>query len=307
LNWGCFTIGFFLALRGNRSSNQLVGYSLPSATGFNSYQANLPALIENTGWEFELFAKNIFTSNFNWNISLNVSFPRNKLISFPNLASSSYANQYVVGQPLSIVQKLHFAGVNRNTGEPMFEDVNKDGTISPYTSSYNSQKGDLVIAGKTAPDWYAGFSNSLTFRGFQLDIFLQYVNQQGYNTLANYTSFGLLFNAWNNYLGYWKKDGDITNLPKPTAKFSLLNNNFSNSTATFGDASFLRVKNISLSYSLPQKWTRPIKVSECKIYVQAQNPITITKFKGYDPETAGNYYLTISSLKIYSGGLVLSF
>ncbi|HSZ32369.1 MAG TPA: hypothetical protein VK772_03615, partial [Puia sp.] len=86
----------------NRSSNQLVGYPLPLITGGSSVQSNLPAVVQNSGLEIELNTNNIKTKNFTWNSSLTLSIPRNKLLSYPNLDQSAYANTYVVGKSLFI-------------------------------------------------------------------------------------------------------------------------------------------------------------------------------------------------------------
>src|SRR5690606_7563576 len=86
----------------NRSSNQLVGFPLPSITGFSTVNANLPATVQNTGWEFEYSSLNINSKHFKWQTFINLSLPKNKLIRFPNIEQTSYANRYRVGFPLNI-------------------------------------------------------------------------------------------------------------------------------------------------------------------------------------------------------------
>jgi hypothetical protein len=84
----------------NRSSNQLVGIPLPATTGFSSVQSNLDATVENTGWEVELSAHPIRGNKWNWSSSFNITIPKSKLLSFPGLEGSSYANTYVIATPL---------------------------------------------------------------------------------------------------------------------------------------------------------------------------------------------------------------
>ena len=100
----------------NRSSNQLVGYPLPAITGFSIVEANLPATVENKGWEFEFSALPVNNNVFRWRSSFNLSIPRNKLVSFPGIEQSAYQNTYRVGQPLDIRILYNFAGVDPETG-----------------------------------------------------------------------------------------------------------------------------------------------------------------------------------------------
>jgi TonB-linked SusC/RagA family outer membrane protein len=287
----------------NRSDNELVAYSLPSVTGFSSYIANLPAVVQNKGWEFEINTRNIEKEKFKWTTSLNLTIPQNKLISFPGLSTSSYANSLIVGQSLNVVQKFRFEGVDPKTGLVMIEDVNHDGNYT-QTSSYNNQQGDYVIAGTTDPKWYGGLSNTVSYRDFQLTVFFQYVRQSGYNLISQDGGvFGLQDNVWTSFSNYWKQPGDQVSIPKPFGASNATLLEWQNSTAAFSDASFLRLKNLSVSYNLPKQLIERLKVNALKVYLQGQNIWTLTKYSGYDPEMAGNPSLMIPSLKILTIGL----
>src|SRR5690606_40212162 len=111
----------------NRSSNQLVGYPLPTTTGFTSIQANLPATVQNRGWEVEVSTLNVKGQNFRWQTFLNVSFPQNRLLSYPDLEQSSYANTFRVGHPLNINLLYDYDGIDPETGYYKIVDVNGDG------------------------------------------------------------------------------------------------------------------------------------------------------------------------------------
>jgi TonB-linked SusC/RagA family outer membrane protein len=288
----------------NRSGNQLVQYALPSITGFNGYTANLPAVIENKGWELELNTVNVKQRHFNWSSALNITIPKNKLLEFPGLETSSYANSYVIGQPLNIVQRYRFLGVDPQTGLSQIEDQNGDGIYTPR-SSYNNQAGDYVFAGTTDPRWFGGLSNNLRLRNFQLDIFFQYVKQSGYNLYSQpaASAFGRLFNVWTDYLDYWKQPGDRVVIPKPLTSSNPSLTNFQNSDAGISDASFLRLKNVSLSYSLPSALVNKAGLQSMRVYLLGQNLWTHTRFIGYDPETAGNNNLMIPPLKMLTVGV----
>ncbi|WP_162796016.1 TonB-dependent receptor [Pedobacter nanyangensis] len=267
----------------NRSSNQLVTYALPTITGYTGYTANLPAVVQNKGWEFELETQNITNKDFQWSTSFNLTIPNNKLVSFPGLSATTYANSYVVGQSLGIVQRYHFLGIDPQTGEAIIEDVNGDGAYQAR-SSYNDQKGDYVIAGKTDPYWYAGLNNSFQYKGFELNFFFNYVKQDGYNLFRFYNYAGKLQNVWTDFLGYWKQPGDLANLPKPTSASLASTSRYILSDATVSDASFLRLRNVSISYQLPAKWLNSVNVKSFKVYAQAQNLLTFSNYVGYDPE-----------------------
>src|SRR5690606_10523724 len=111
----------------NRSSNQLVGYPLPGITGHASVQANLPATVQNSGWEVELSTLNITSENFKWQTSFNITFPKNELLNYPNIDQSSYANVYRVGRPLNIDLLYQYEGIDPDTGLYSIADLNDDG------------------------------------------------------------------------------------------------------------------------------------------------------------------------------------
>jgi len=103
---------------------------LPSQTGFDYYQANLPALIQMTSLEFELNTVNISKKDWRWQTTFNITFPKDKLVSYPGLASSPYANTYAIGQPLKLARGYHYLTINSANGVPQFEDQNKDGLLN---------------------------------------------------------------------------------------------------------------------------------------------------------------------------------
>src|SRR5699024_10697947 len=113
-----------------RSGNQLIGLSLPSITGFASVQGNFPATVENTGWEFVLQTTPVQTSDFVWNSNLNLTIPKNRLVDFPDLESSSYAPIYEISKSINIQKLYHYTGVDPKKGKNTYEDINGDGVIN---------------------------------------------------------------------------------------------------------------------------------------------------------------------------------
>lgn len=291
----------------NRSDNQLVTYPLPATTGFSGYTANLPAVVENTGWEFELNTSNLLTPTFNWTTSFNLTIPRNRLVSFPNIESTGYANSLIVGESLNVIQRLRFLGIDTQTGMALIDDVNNDGNIT-FRSSFNGQNGDYIIAGDTDPHWFAGFNNSFRYKSLQLDVMFQYVKQEGYNIYAQWFSrFGHMENYWTTHLDYWKNPGDNSTLPKPTTTTNPAKTQFASSDRTISDASFLRLKNISLSYNFPTTFVNKARLAKLNIYIQGQNLWTVTDYIGYDPELATNPSILIPPLKMLTAGIQCTF
>src|SRR6185437_13190328 len=132
----------------SRSGNQLIRAPLASQSGFTYYQANMPAVVQSSGWEFELKTVNIKTKAVSWSTSFNLTTMANKLVSFPNLATTNYAGVYVVGQPIDMYTGYHFTGLNN--GVATVADLNKDGKISQGLGQ-TSLKGDFRKIGVINP------------------------------------------------------------------------------------------------------------------------------------------------------------
>lgn len=283
----------------NRSSNQLVGIPLPGTTGFSSVQANLDAVVENSGLEVELRTMNFSSAKFKWTTSLNVSLPTNKLVSFKNLEGSTYANQYVVGQSLAIRKVYSFTGVNPTTGIYEFKDFNGDGLL---TEGEDRQK---IV--DTSPKLFGGLQNSLSYKGWQLDFLFQFVKQLGVNSTAISNLPGSLGNVTEDVLDHWQHVGDTSTVQQYSAGFNdaavtAFYSYYINSDAAYSDASYVRLKNLSLSYTLSAPW---LQNASCRLYFQAQNLLTLTKYKGADPENQSQGRLP--TLRVLSVGTQINF
>ncbi len=281
----------------NRSDNQLVEIPLPGTTGFPSILGNLDALVENRGWEFELNTINVNAGKWKWNTSFNLTLPKNELLEFPNLNNSTYANSYVIGEPITIRKLLHFTGVDPQTGIYTFEDSNGDGKISA------PEDNQAIV--DTAPKFYGGLSNTVKFGNLELDVFFQYSKQKAQNSNSWGTTPGVMANQPIEVLNAWTQEGDQSNTQAFTSGFnferSVAAYNLSRSDASYSDASYLRLKNISLSYTL-----QSIYKSSCnaKIFIQGQNLFTWTGYKGADPEQTQGF---IPALRWLSAGVTLTF
>ncbi|MFH7001550.1 SusC/RagA family TonB-linked outer membrane protein [Flavobacterium bizetiae] len=298
LETGFFHDRLFFTAAGyrNRSSNQLVGIPLPATTGFSSVSANLDAVVENSGLEFTLRTINFNNPNFKWSTNFNVTVARNRLVSFPGLEGSTYSNRYVIGKPTTIAKTYQFNGVNPSTGIYEFEDVNKDGIISIE---------DRQTVVDITPEFYGGLQNTIQYKRLQLDFLFQFVKQQNYD-YSSYVPGGSFINQPQYMVHAWNNQGDITPYQINTSgqNSAAVNAyyNYSDSNAGIVDASYIRLKNISLSYDLPFE---TIKGVQCRLSLQGQNLLTFTPYKNGDPEFRFSGYLP--PLQIFTAGVQLTF
>jgi hypothetical protein len=293
----------------NMSSNQLLGYNLPIITGFNSITENFDALVKNSGIEMAINTVNFKGKDFNWSSSLNITIPRNELAAFPGLATSSYATTLVIGKPLGITKAFKYAGVNPATGRYNFEIPDKSLVEIPVLSR------DETITIDRTPKFYGGLQNSISYKGFSLDFLFQFTKQIGYDeTRFGYSSPGTFSsNATTNQpasvLNYWKQGGDVAAYQRPNPNISTLTNIYSYassiySDAAWTDASYIRLKNLSLSYALPAFLLKQAHLQQVRLYAQGQNLLTFTKYKGLDPENQSTFVLP--PLRVVTFGVQVS-
>src|SRR5690606_11555928 len=249
----------------------------PAITGFTSVQANLPALVQNTGWEVLLNTINLMGKDFSWKTSLNMTFPENKLVEFENIEQNSYGTRYRVGHPLNIRFLYQFDGIDPETGFYRIVDVNEDGR-------YNND--DKVIIKNMGRKYYGGISSHIRYKGLSLQFLFEYIKQNNLSHIFSATPPGFSGNKPVEFLDTWENPGDSENIQKASQSFTAIDPfyNTANSTIGIEDASFLRLKNISLSYQLPQYVLEKINVRDGQIYVHAQNLFTLTPYKGLDPQ-----------------------
>jgi TonB-linked SusC/RagA family outer membrane protein len=287
-----------LAWYKNRSSNQLVGIPLPGTTGFSSVQANLNATVENSGWEFTLNTVNIQNKDWYWTTNFNISFPKNKLVSFPGLEGSTYVNQFVVGKSTNLKKVYHYEGVNPETGLYQFTDYNNDGK---FTASEDKQ-----MIKEIGTQYHGGVQNTVSYKNISLDFLFQFVKQQNYNYNYKYVLPGALINQPVEILNRWSE----TNINADYSFYSTgvkpdiyaLAQLIPASDRAISDASYIRLKNVSLAYTLK---IPKAKIESLKLYFQGQNLWTITNYFGLDPEFTSLGWLP--PLKTYAFGIQLTF
>ena len=223
---------------------------------------------------------------FVWSVNANVSYNRNKMTKLYSGVSeyelSSTNTKLVVGHSFGEFYLNRFAGVNPANGDALW--YTKEGEL---TTELRDE--DKVMVGKSyvAP-WQGGFGTTLAWKGLSLSAQFSWVadrwmiNNDRYFDESN--GRFVSFNQSKRLLNRWKKPGDITDIPRHGVYTEF-------DDRLLEDASFLRLKNLMLSYSFPQEWLRKTRfISGVKIYAQAQNLFTFTKFTGLDPEGSSNMY-----------------
>ena len=281
----------------NRSSSQLVGVPLPGTTGFSELQANLDAEVQNSGIEISIRTVNFQSKKFSWISNFNLTHIKNELLSFPGLEGSTYKNQYVIGQPINIVKMYHYTGLHPTTGIYQFEDFNGDGNLSAADDKKSIQN--------LSPNYYGGFQNQLRYGNVQLDFLFQFVKQLNFNENYRMGMPGTMINQPEAVTAHWQSasdSGPYQSYSNSNAQKRAANIRYTQSDAAIGDASYIRLKNVSISFDLPQKWTKKLL---CKLSLQGQNLLTISPYKGLDPEFISSGYLP--PLRVISSSLQVTF
>ena len=270
-----------------KTTNMLMAVPISYTTsGFGTRWDNVGAM-RNRGVEINVSADVLRIKDFTWNVNANVSYNKNEITELYNgiteYVASDTGRMVAVGHPLGEFYLNRYAGVNPTNGDALW--YTKDGEI---TTEYN--ESDKVMLGKTheAP-WQGGFGTTLSWQGFSLSAQFTWVADRWMlNNDRVFQESNGLFSAYNQskrmLYDRWKKPGDVTDIPRYGVTPQL-------DSRFLEDASFLRLKNLMLSYTFPQKWLQRTNfLSSARIYAQGQNLLTFTSFTGMDPESTSNVY-----------------
>ncbi|WP_299824114.1 TonB-dependent receptor [uncultured Pontibacter sp.] len=284
---------------------------IPTQNGLGSYQSNIGS-VENKGFEIALNTVNIDGNDdaFRWTTDFNISFNRNKVLELYNNQDIFYGfggNSLVLreGEPIGTFYGFISDGVFSTSAEipaSRAVDRNGNGIVDTQAGDINFRDisgpngvpdgiitdDDLTIIGNAQPKFVGGFTNDFRFKGFDLNIFLQF--SYG-NEIAN-PAHQYQMHLGNNFLDdnmisdvmrRWRQEGDVTDVPRAVV-IDDNDNNRSNSSRFIYDGSYLRFKNVVLGYTLPSSLTERLKMRSLRVYAQAQNLITFTDYPGFDPE-----------------------
>ena len=268
----------------------LLSTPIPGKTGFSSIYSNVGEM-SNKGVEFQITSQNIKSKNFEWTTSFNISHNVNNVEKLP-VSFSQYDRDWVrleQGKPMYSFWLYKQLYVDPETGNAVYEDVDKDGKITV---------ADRQIVGNAWPDFTGGLKNTFRYKNFDLSLFFYFsVGNDVFNMNRFFQEHGGMRGTnWGflkSQMRRWQKPGDITDIPKastlPNADGSY-NNGFA-SSRFLEDGSFLRLRNLSFGYTLPKTWIARAGIENLRVYVNITNLFTITNYSGADPEgnTAADY------------------
>ncbi len=266
-----------------KTEDVLLNVQLSNSLPITSIQTNA-GKIENRGLEFNLATVNTEGRALNWTTEFNISFNKNKVLELNYTDVYYFGRIYSNNQDVAIVRKglplgVFFGyvseGVNPETGDLQYKDVNNNGIFDP---------GDRTVIGDGNPDFTYGLTNNFSWKNFDLNIFFQ--GSQG-NDIFNATRIDLegMFDSKNQstaVLRRWTPDNRDTDIPRAIGGGKV--DNVRNSTRFVEDGSYLRLKAVTLSYNINPKSLERLKVQRLSMYVTGQNLLTFTKYSGFDPE-----------------------
>ncbi len=295
----------------NKTSDLLLRRPYPTTTGFAGVFDNIGDM-ENKGIEFSITSVN-FNGPLRWTTNFNVSKNLNKVIFLADSIPiyNGYTGEGVdgtniikEGNPMGSFWGINYLGVDPATGEAMYEDRNGDGLIN---------NSDAMIIGNAQPDLTGGMTNTIAYKGFDISFLFQF--SLG-NKVLNFTKATLVnmgaeiqSNQSVDALRRWQKPGDVTDIPR--YEFNNTTNNL-HSNRLLEDGSYLRLKNVSIGYSVPAKFTNRLMLEQLRIYCSATNFWTYTKYTGSDPEVStldgstaaqGIDFFTLPQIKTVSVGI----
>ena len=299
-------VTFDLQLYNRNSTNLLMDLPFSGTTGHSSGSGNIASMY-NRGVDLQLGIDLVHTKNVYWGIVANVNYNRNRITKlYQGLDELSFPDEglkYKVGYSSSLVYVVERAYVDPADGMPVYYDLNRN-----YTKVYSDNNMQFWEGHDSVAPWSGGFSTNFSWKGFGLNADFSWIgdryiwlNERYYTRNPNSTL--LTSNFEKVMLTMWTTPGQITDIPRADTPFRF-------DTGVYSNAAFLRMKNISLSYSFPKQWMEKTKVlSGAKLYVIGRNLLTFTQFEGYDPEVGysnGTVGLYPNSRQIV-GGIELSF
>ncbi len=269
------------------SRDLLLTRSIPTVNGFGNITENIGEVV-NRGLEFEISSVNFNAGSFKWESSFNVTMLENKVTKLFDGADVLPGNLSVrVGFPLGTNVAVPYLGANPANGRPMWFDINDNVTYLPRTIDQRPMGHDALT------NTFGGFNNDFSYKGFELNIFFQYDYGRilpNFQELRLADNGGVLRNSLKSYYdARWTTPGQATSVPRPAENRTEISGRIASYQTTarfYQDASFMRLKTLSLAYNVPSAVVKRLKMSRIRAYAQGVNVLTWTKWTGFDPEYA---------------------
>jgi len=292
-------IGIDFGLFNNRISGEIDYYvrdtrdliynvPVPGTSGFSTQTVNIGSM-QNKGVEFVLNSVNVNTKAFKWNSSFNLSKNTNKVTKLDGDQTlipgndGRYMNSLIVAEAIGVFYGPKFAGADPANGDALYFLPDGKNTTNDYNDA-----GDFVV-GNPNPDWIGGLNNNFSYKGIELSVLFQGVfGNQVMNGAGGFmsASFDWFDNQTVDQVNRWQKAGDITNVPQLRLGYG---NGIGASSRYVEDASYVRLKNITLAYNVDSKLLNKLKIRSARIYLTGVNLATFTKYTGWDPEVNTDY------------------
>jgi hypothetical protein len=260
------------------SNNQLLRYLVPSMAGAGALLGNRPAAIRNRGIELMLNTENIKRKDFSWTSSFVFSRNFNKIVALDGVDEGLGLE---IGKPVTTRYLVGVNGVDRETGEYLFFDKDRKPVKEFYLADPKYKEVDAL------PKFSGGLQNSFRAGNVQLDVLMQVVIQDGVN--GQFSSYipGQMKNTSTKALERWRNPGDIAVYQRASQNYNLYGSYLAwlGSQQAYGDASFIRCKNVAFSWNMKKSWCTKAHLTAARFFLQCQNLFTITKYQGLDPET----------------------
>jgi TonB-linked SusC/RagA family outer membrane protein len=269
-----------------KTSDLLLARPISGTSGFTTVFDNV-GNVRNKGVELALTTVNIDSrrpEGFRWSTTLNLGINRNKVTALfngqPFNGGERDINRIEVGQPIGAFYALHFLGVDPNTGDAIYEDVNGDGSITA---------DDRTIVGSPHPDYTGGLTSTVTYKRFDLTGFLVFSHgAQVFNAMRIFSDAGgwYLDNQFDDVLRRWRQPGDQTDQPR--ASYDGVSGAREISSRFIEDGSYWRMQDLTLGYRLPDRWAGALGFANARFYGSVRNLFTITDYSGYSPDVNSN-------------------
>lgn len=305
----------------NRDTKDLL-YSLPisATTGFTNYLSNIGQL-NNKGVELELRTINIANDNFNWTTVLNLSHNKNKIVSLNGQLDQSIEGTWFihkVGLPYYSFYVKEYAGVNPENGKAMYyrnqEIPQEDGSVVVDRSLTEDPGEAQAIPYKSVnPKVSGGLTNMLNYKWLDLSFTLTYsLGGYSFDKTGTYIENGTdkIYNSKYNLPVYaldrWQEPGDVTDVPRFVYGEAA---GPQNSSRYIHSTNHLRLKNLTLGFTLPSAWTHKAMIDKARIYFSGSNLLTWAKWKQYDPETPvnGEVFCEAPPMRTFNFGIQITF
>ena len=256
----------------SRTNDNIYDMVIPTLTGFPKTQANC-AKTKNHGFEVSLYGSPVKVSGFEWNTNLNFSYAKEEIVELANGKEDDVANKFFIGESIGVYFGIDNAGLWQTEDQAEMDKFNANGhkftpgSVRPVDQNgdYKIDDSDRVILGNTNPRWIAGWTNTFTWKGFELMVelygrFKYMVSTGGEGQLGMYAQ---------REIDYWRPDNTGAEWQKPV--YSTAGGDSYSSLLGFKNASFIKLRNLSLGYNLPKAVCNNIGISNMKIYVQGRD------------------------------------